>query len=262
MVVLLNTNIPIGLVAFCVTYFYQSSCANPKAVVYALLVCAATLFLYNAQRLFKSIFSIQSSPVLDWVKFHRQRILMYSLVLLLITVYLFLILIRWQVEPLLCISLAGILGLWYVYPLVKIPLREIPGAKALVVACVWLLVVVIFPLSNEGLSACMSPMEFMSYYVFFLGMAIPFDIRDLKYDSMKLKTIPQLVGMRWAKYCCMLCVATFWLSTKSNDTFDFYFLGVTAILIGLIWGIKTNRPDWYYALIDLTIIPMVWFATQ
>ena len=262
MVYLLHTNVPIGFVAFCVTYFYQTSNANPNATGYAWLVGLATLFLYNSQRLFKAIYSKQSSPVLDWMKRFKGPLIFFSIGLFICSMYFFLKLIRIEIGPIICISSAAFLGVWYVYPVFKKPLREISGIKAFVVACVWLLVVVLFPMINEGVCHGLSIIKLMSYYIFFLGLAIPFDIRDLKYDSIQLKTIPQLVGINWAKWCCVLCVTVFWLLTCSTNLFDSMYVIVTLALIGLILGIRKNSADWYFVLIDLTIIPMVWFATQ
>jgi 4-hydroxybenzoate polyprenyltransferase len=42
-----------------------------------------------------------------------------------------------------------------------------------------------------------------------LAITIPFDIRDLKYDDLSLKTIPQIFGEQKAKMIALYCLAFF-----------------------------------------------------
>ena len=50
---------------------------------------------------------------------------------------------------------------------------------------------------------------FVSRFSFVLAITIPFDIRDLKYDDLSLRTIPQILGEQKAKMIALYCLAFF-----------------------------------------------------
>lgn len=72
-------------------------------------------------------------------------------------------------------------------------------------------------------------------YLYFIAVAIPFDIRDLKYDSPKQRTIPQVVGVRNAKLIAviLLVLALAGIGFISN-TFMLKPMIVFAILIQIL----------------------------
>ena len=44
---------------------------------------------------------------------------------------------------------------------------------------------------------------FVQFFLFVIVCTMPFEIRDLKYDSNDLKTIPQIYGINNSKYIVM-----------------------------------------------------------
>lgn len=80
-------------------------------------------------------------------------------------------------------------------------LRSISGLKVYVIAFVWSVVTVVLPVVNND-----HPISFdvfimsIQRYLFVIVLILPFDIRDLLYDSLKLSTIPQKIGIKKTKY--------------------------------------------------------------
>ena len=89
-------------------------------------------------------------------------------------------------------------------------MRELPRAKIFLIALVWSIVsVVLVTLENKSFYSFDTLLLFISRFSFVLAITIPFDIRDLKYDDLSLKTIPQIFGEQKAKTIALYCLAFF-----------------------------------------------------
>ena len=64
-------------------------------------------------------------------------------------------------------------------------------------------------LENESFYSLDTLLLFISRFSFVLAITIPFDIRDLKYDDLSLKTIPQFYGEKKAKMIALYSLAFF-----------------------------------------------------
>lgn len=158
-----------------------------------------------------------------------------------------------------------------------IGLREIPGAKAFVVALGWTFVTVGFGNTDSDPEPNKVIWMMVMQFCFFLAMAIAFDIGDLKYDRPGLRTIPQLLGKRWAKAIALvLLVPWLWyyfifvLVSYSPIFPDPNWSGVDLMFLLPLLGIvltalviaftDPDRPKWYFAiLLDgmVLMIPML-----
>jgi hypothetical protein len=75
-------------------------------------------------------------------------------------------------------------------------LRAIGGLKIYIIAFVWAITVVVFPLVNENYKLdIMVYLTFAQRFLFVIIIMLPFEIRDMKNDSLKLLTIPQQIGV-------------------------------------------------------------------
>ncbi len=82
----------------------------------------------------------------------------------------------------------------------SINLRSIPFIKVYLIAIVWVVSCIMFPILYENIELQFQHIALLLIFFFYLiGITIPFDIRDIKYDSTSLKTIPQLIGVEKAK---------------------------------------------------------------
>ena len=89
-------------------------------------------------------------------------------------------------------------------------LANMPRAKIFLIALVWSIVsVVLVTLENKSFYSFDTLLLFISRFSFVLAITIPFDIRDLKYDDLSLKTIPQIFGEQKAKTIALYCLAFF-----------------------------------------------------
>jgi hypothetical protein len=162
------------------------------------------------------------------------------------------------------LAVVALLGL-YLLPLQgaegrSIGLREIPGLKALLVAAGWTFVTMGIttdvPGDGAGFDGWIAAMQFC----FFLALAIATDIGDLQYDRPKLKTIPQVLGIRGAKVLAVvLLLPGIWyyivlmaLSTVGDAGIPFKFflplLGLVVTVIGISM-VQVHRPKWLFAIL-------------
>lgn len=106
---------------------------------------------------------------------------------------------------LLCI---GLITFFYAIPLIPKRLlfdehrnlREISGIKVYVIALVWALTTVILPILHNSIDFNKDVVVvFLQRSLYVIVLMLPFEIRDLKYDSLKLATIPQKIGIKYTK---------------------------------------------------------------
>ena len=172
----------------------------------------STLFAYNFQRMVRFITSNEQSAHLDWLNKNRIVIILITIISLFLSVYYALSL---SISTFYFLIPASIISLSYpikIIPLVgqKISLREMPGAKIFLIALVWSIYsVALVTLENESFYSLDNLLLFISRFSFILAITIPFDIRDLKYDDLSLKTIPQIFGEQKAKMIALYCLAFF-----------------------------------------------------
>ena len=174
------------------------------------------------------------------------------------------------------------IGTLYILPLFAgKSLRHFPVVKLISVAIVWVLIIMVLPLYlDEGLlfngeyKIHLRNAHYEEFYfglrslqLFFLVIAlcIPFEIRDLKYDDEKLKTLPQMIGVQKSKLIgvglCLLCIVIevlFWdhLITKH------LIINIAAYTLTsfLILGSNKDKSD-YYASFWVEAVPIFWLIT-
>lgn len=139
-----------------------------------------------------------------------------------------------------CIPLA-ILTLFYAIPLWpnKDNLRTTPSLKIFVIAAVWTGVSVYLPLlEHHEISGFGLLLVLVERFFIVLALIIPFELRDLHYDSKKLATLPQLIGVNKTKYL---------------GYFLLIFAGVLCTIIGIDYTVKSGATVVVILLTGLTI---------
>ena len=144
-------------------------------------------------------------------------------------------------------------------------MRELPYIKIHLIAFAWVTVLILFPTLNEGSINESIMWVSIAHYLYFVAVAIPFDIRDLKFDKDTQKTIPQVVGMFWAKGSSLVLLIMFfvlmcWRIPALIVSPTFYI----AVLVQFVLVVFMNesRGDLYCAgLIDggITILGVSYF---
>ncbi len=140
-------------------------------------------------------------------------------------------------------------------PWLKKNLRSIPYLKVFIISIVWVWVTLLFPVYISQIKLTWEISIFVvSQLLFLLAVTIPFDIRDLKYDSLFLKTIPQIIGAKNARSLCLLLLA---LSSLLAILY-LYFLGMNKGIIAVIctwlfswitlFRVKENAKPTFYTI--------------
>lgn len=159
-------------------------------------------------------------------------------------------------------AILGVFTLLYAIPLGKNRqnLRNIGGIKIFIIAVVWAGVTVILPLVEQVPLQEIS-LTFFQRFFFVIAITLPFEIRDLKFDSGNLNTIPQQIGIANTKKIgyILLGIMLFLEFLKSY----FSVINLIALIFTLMvsaYFIKAARIDQggYYSAFWVEGIPVFW----
>lgn len=165
-------------------------------------VFSSCLAAYNFQRVFrgKSIYGGPKSARHKWII--RHKLLLWGLTAfgLAGSSVLFFIDMSWHVVGL--IFVLALICFVYVLPIFYLKnkwyrLRDIPFIKPIIIAFVWVSACVYFPIYVSDIQAnnLQLATTFLLKALFIIAIALPFDIRDLKYDiHYGTLTIPSIWG--------------------------------------------------------------------
>lgn len=173
------------------------------------------------------------------------------------------------------ISLVVILGFGVVTFLYAIPflpnkilydkhknLRNVSGLKVYIIALVWAGVTVVLPLLNNHVPLDTNVVVTgFQRFVFVTVLMFPFEIRDLNYDSLKLATIPQQIGIKNTKMVGVLLLMLFFLLEflKPQLNVEHTVGMLITMFVTLMFLIFANRNQGrYYSSFWVEGIPLVW----
>ena len=162
-----------------------------------------------------------------------------------------------------CIPLA-VLTLFYAappYPNYR-NLRRIPSLKIFIIAVVWAGVTGYLPavasgvLNPEVLFICLQRILLV------IALMIPFEIRDLKYDSKKLETLPQLLGIKKTKLLGFGLLVIFTIVEFLLETNELSLIPGSISIAGItgyaIFKSSTKQHK-YFASFFVEAIPVLWY---
>jgi hypothetical protein len=141
-------------------------------------------------------------------------------------------------------------------------LRSISGLKVYLIALVWSGVSVFLPLINNNYFIDLDVViTGIQRFLFIIVLMLPFEIRDLQYDSLKLATIPQKIGVRWTKIIGVLLLLFFWILEffKNNLILDnLIVLGLIALITMLFVLVCKKNQGRYYSSFFVEGLPILW----
>ena len=192
-------------VAFCVVALCMSTelLLGYYSYKISLFVFFATLFTYNFQRLVRMSMQGKLSFRQHWLKENKFLLWFVTALSAIATVYYSLSI---SYNSLRLLFPLGIIAFMYQLPLLFWKgrwwrLREIPGIKIFLIALAWSFVSVGLLVEEYQIGWTIDVwLLFLHRLCFIFAITIPFDIRDLKYDSLQLKTIPAVFGEEKARY--------------------------------------------------------------
>lgn len=210
---------------------------NENYWLFGLFAFFATLAVYNGQRLFKV--SQVTTPWLVWVQKHFNGIVLLTAISSVISLILGLILVAYAdlVRIAIWMAPAVVISFLYVFRIQGKNLRDIPHLKIHLIAFSWVCILLLFPMITHFVNLN-HPSVFgviISSYLYVLAVTIPFDIRDLKYDSDSQKTIPQVLGEFWSK---VLAIA---------------LLSISAIILVVLTPISASNL-WFYLAYGVQLV--------
>lgn len=207
-------------------------------------------------------------------KFHHRSltawlkwIQMFSLVCFILMCYYGL---KLQEKTMLYIAGFGLITFLYAMPFLpnrlfvdeQNNLRSITGLKVYVIALVWSGVTVFLPLLNAnypiGEAVFITGIQ---RFVFVILLMLPFEIRDLRYDSLKLSTIPQQIGVKRTKIMgVLLGVFCFALEFFKNEIQpgEVLALLVTILIVILFLMFSKKEQGKYYCSFWVEAVPILW----
>lgn len=216
----------------------------------ALFMGLSTFFSYNGIRYFKYQ-SSQLRPQLNlWfssnitillllnvLAFLGMCLLFYSLLSATLVLFLF---------PFIVITAAYMLPISYKNK--KTALRKVPGLKIFLISVTWASLVVGFPMVANTVSfGLFEGGYFLLVCVYVFVLTLPFDIRDLDFDTDALKTIPQLLGVFRTKILgvvlLLLCILLFLIYFHFDIWFSFSASAMCLLVLLIISS--TNQPRFY-----------------
>lgn len=141
-------------------------------------------------------------------------------------------------------------------------LRSISGLKVYLIALVWSGVTVFLPLINNDYPVDTDVViTVIQRFIFIVVLMLPFEIRDLQYDSLKLGTIPQKIGVLWTKIMGVIFLMIFWMLEffKINLILNnLLVLGLIAVITMLFLIVSKKEQGVYFSSFFVEGLPMLW----
>lgn len=242
-------------ISACLLAWAQAKLAESEnASIYAVFVFFGTLTVYNLLRVVSLFRRVQggvnwkSVPDLLFVPLHITIVGIAGLTAL---VLLFFQKLNLSYVLLICLLFFTSLSYrfrWFRLRSKNVALSDLPHLKSILVAGVWMLICSVIPNSfkiSEWLT-------YLTIFLYFFGLSIPFDIRDLERDAPTRRTIPQVFGVAKSKNISLsLILLSHILSTYQMQCSILIFIVSALIHAFLINSVseKQNKAN-IYRLLD------------
>ncbi len=257
----INSSIHVALSVFSLTWItlLEYDLLSDKTILY--FVFFASVSGYNFVKYF-GMAKFHHRSLANWLK----AIQIFSFFCFIITCYYA---FKLNLNTLIYIAGFGLITFFYAIPLLpkqKIfdtnSLRNVEGLKVYLIAFVWMGVTVILPLINNDYTIS-TDVIFTSAqrFIFIIVLMLPFEIRDLQYDSLKLATIPQKIGVKQTKILGVLLMVLFFLMEFFKDEIDnnkLVALALTTMLTGFFLMGSEKDQGKYYSSFWVEGLPIFW----
>lgn len=251
----LNSSIHVALAVTAFTTITMFNLRLPLDVDLLLFVFFSTVIGYNITKYTGSHESPEAGTA------PSKSIIFFSLICVLPLLYFI------TTQPWFVILISGLMGLItvsYSWPFLwrRSNLRDITGLKIFVIAFVWTVVTVILPVLSDGLYVDRNLIvEFIQRFIFVLVLTLPFDIRDARFDTYQLGTIPQIIGIKRARVLgvILLCLVVLSEFLKTPLLLDqaFILTGISLLTAFFLMRSVVKQTQ-YYASFWVESIPIIW----
>ena len=260
--------------------FYINSSIHVALAIYALSWLTLLQFGLDYDEnvlcfiFFSSITGYNFVKYFGLAKFHHRSLASWLKMIQIFSLICFIILcyfaFKLELKTLIYVGGFGLATFLYAIPLIpkKIfldhqkNLRSISGLKIYVIALVWSGVTVFLPLVNANYEFTNDVIIVaIKRFLFVLVLMLPFEIRDLKYDSLKLATIPQKIGVTYTKIVGVVLLVVFFFLEFLKANLDQQQLTALLLItvITLIFLVFTRkRQTMYYSSLWVESLPVIW----
>nr|WP_215906989.1 hypothetical protein [Olleya sediminilitoris] len=207
-------------------------------------------------------------------KWHHRSLAKWLKVIQVFSLLCFLLMcfftLKLQEETLITIAIFAVITFLYAIPFLpktwyldtQQNLRDISGLKVYVIALVWSGVTVVLPLVNNKVAFSETVIITVAqHFVFVMALMLPFEIRDLRYDSIKLATIPQKIGIKRTKVVGFGLVLLFYFLEYFKDNIQSNYLLITfviSLMLAMFIYFSGNNRNKYYASFWVEALPIIW----
>ena len=260
--------------------FYLNSSIHVALSVYALTWITLMTFQINYDEnilyfnFFATITGYNFVKFFGLAKFHHRNLANWLKVIQVFSLICFIALcyyaLRLETKTLLWIG--GFAAVTFLYAIPFLPrhifvdqqqnLRSVSGLKIYVIALVWSGVTVFLPLMNNDFTINFDVViTAVQRFLFVIVLMLPFEIRDMRYDSIKLATIPQKIGVKKTKIMGAIFLLAFFLMEYLKDELNFestIILFVISLLTFLFVFFSKENQGKYYSAFWVEGIPIFW----
>lgn len=260
----INASIHIAFAAISLVYVTTFELDSKPDIKLNLFVFFATITAYN----FVKYFGVDRHHFKHRAK-NLNLILWLSIVSAIVAFYFATAL---KNKSLWILFLSGIMTLLYALPktpfrifkLDIINLRKVAGLKVYMVVLVWSIVTFLLPLFE--LEIVLDSRAFISFVqrcMILIVLILPFEIRDMQFDSFRLETIPQKIGVKKTKLFGFVLVAMIALLeyVKPENT-GVYKIGLLIILMisGIFLRFTEKDSPRNFTAFWVESIPLFWWG--
>lgn len=260
----INSSIHVAVAVFSMTYVTVLELGLPTDWPLFLFVFFSTITGYNFVKYF------------GMAKFHHRRLARWLKIIQVFSLVCFFLMLwfLWQLKPktIVYVAVFGVVTFLYAIPFLpkryfvdrQKNLRNIGGLKVYVIALVWAGVTVLLPvLDKNGLFTLDVWLTAIQRFLLVMLLMLPFEIRDLQYDSLKLATIPQKIGIKNTKIMGVLVGMVFlmleFLKDQLSQKLILLTLAVTLITLLFIVFANKKRSN-YYSSFWVESVPILWLV--
>jgi len=260
----INSSIHVALAAYALTWvtLIQFDINYDENSLY--FVFFASITGYNFVKYF-GVAKFHHRSLAGWLK----AIQIFSLIAFIAMCYYA---FKLETNTLILIAVLGLITFLYAIPLIpkKIfiddqkNLRQISGLKIYVIALVWTFTTILLPLVNNDVAIDYDVViTSLQRFLFVLVLMLPFEIRDLNYDSLKLATIPQRIGVKKTKIIGVLLLMVFFMLDYFKDelTGNSILSTLMIMFVTLLSVVCSNKnQSKYYSAFWVESLPIVWLG--
>ena len=258
----LNSNIHVALAVCALCYVTLLTFDIEPNTNLILFVFFATVSGYNFVKYF-GLARFHHRSLANWLKY-IQVFSFFCFVALCVIAF------KIKLNTLFLFAITAIITFFYAIPFLprkllldeRKNLRAISGLKIYVIALVWAIVTVMIPVLDAGYEISNDLIiTALQRFLFVVLITLPFEIRDLRYDSLKLATIPQCIGVKNTKIAgivlaFIIVLVEFLKDELYSDHLIIMFV-VLFVSVWLLWFSTVNQRK-YYSAFWVEGIPILW----